>query len=62
MGLSENLQEKQESGRKYKIAYGKFKFFSTATILLRGVVSGLGGSHVASGEVGGSQVALGGCI
>ena len=35
----------------------KKKIFSTASILLRGVVGGLRGSHVASGDLGGSRVA-----
>jgi hypothetical protein len=65
MGPSENLQvkadgpEKQKSGRKYKIAYGKHKIFSTATTLLRGVAGGLMGFCLASGDLKGSQVASG---
>jgi hypothetical protein len=41
--------EKQKSRRKYKENY----FFSTASILLRGVAGGLRGSHVASGDFAG---------
>ena len=37
----------------------KNKIFSTGTILLRGVECGLGGSHVASVDLGGSRLVSG---